>query len=273
MAQNNTHLEHFNYIPDAGLYEESSPKFFDPRPKHKHGVLLIHGFSASTYEFHHLTGLLRERQIPYYAPMLTGFGIDTTDKLRHISTKDWLRDVIIAYRLMEQVCDNISIVAHSMGCTLALYLAQNFPVHKLILSAPYIMEKSNQRLLKKILLTPGLSQIMCFFRSSIKKNSKSDLEKIRESNRFVYTEVPIQSVKALWSLTEKLDFSRLKYNELCILNGKNDGTIEIDRVLEKFTKAGHAYRLLTFENSGHNILEDKEHEKAAESIIHILEKQ
>jgi carboxylesterase len=168
MPQNNIHLEHFNYIPDAGLYEESSPQFFDPREKHKHGVLLIHGFSASTNEFQHLTGLLQEKQIPYYIPMLTGFGIDTTDNLRHISTKDWLRDVINAYRLLSSVCEEVSIVAHSMGCTLALYLAQNYPVKNLVLSAPYIMAKSNQILLKKMLLTPGLSQIITLFRSSIK---------------------------------------------------------------------------------------------------------
>ena len=271
MAQDNIHLEHFNYIPDAGIYEESSPQFFDPRNNHKHGVLLIHGFSASTNEFHHLTGLLQERKIPYYIPMLTGFGMDTTKNLRHITTKDWLRDVINAYRLLHSVCDEVSIVAHSMGCTLALYLAQNYPVRKLILSAPYIMAKSNQQLLKKLLLTPGTSQLICFFRSTIKKNNKNDLKKISESKRFVYTEVPIQSVKTLWALTDKIDLRKLLYGEIYILNGKNDGTIEIERVLDKFNLAGHSYRLITFANSGHNILEDKEYVEATEAVVRILE--
>lgn len=271
MAQNNIHLEHFNYIPDAGLYEESSPQFFDPRSKHKHGVLLLHGFSASTNEFQHLTGLLKEKNIPYYIPMLTGFGIDTTEKLRHISTKDWLRDVINAYRLLQSVCDNISIVAHSMGCTLALYLAQNFPVDKLILSAPYIMPKSNQLLLKKLLLTPGFSQIISFFRSSIKKNSKNDLKKISESKRFVYTKVPIQSVKTLWALTDKIDLTKLHYGSLYVLSGKNDGTVEIDRVLKNFDVNKHSYKHILFDNSGHNILEDKEHLLAAKTVVDILQ--
>jgi carboxylesterase len=270
MAQNNIHLEHFNYIPDAGLYEESSPQFFDPRNKLEHGVLLIHGFSASTNEFQYLTGLLKEKHIPYYIPMLTGFGIDTTEKLRHISTKDWLRDVINAYRLLQSVCNKVSIVAHSMGCTLALYLAQNFPVDKLVLSAPYIMPKSNQQLLKKLLLTPGFSQIISFFRSSIKKNSKNDLKKISESKRFVYTKVPIQSVKTLWALTDKIDLTKLQYGSLYILSGKNDGTIEIDKVLGKFNSTGHSYKHIEFENSGHNILEDKEHVQASEIVSNIL---
>jgi len=270
MTQNTIHLENFNYIPDAGLFEESSPQFFDPRKKLEHGVLLIHGFSASTNEFQHLTGLLQEKNIPYYIPMLTGFGIDTTEKLRHISTKDWLRDVLIAYRLLQTVCDKISIVAHSMGCTLALYLAQNFPVDKLILSAPYIMPKSNQELLKRLLLTPGISQIISLFRSSIKKNSKNDLKKISESKRFVYTQVPIQSVKTLWALTDKINLKTLHHNKLFILHGKNDGTIEIERVLSRFEKAGHAYQLITFENSGHNILEDKEYLTATEAVVKIL---
>ncbi len=270
MPQNNIHLGNFNYIPDAGLYEESSPQFFDPREKHKHGVLLIHGFSASTNEFQHLTGLLKDKHIPYYIPMLTGFGIDTTEKLRHISTKDWLRDVINAYRLLQSVCDTVSIVAHSMGCTLALYLAQNFPVEKLILSAPYIMPKSNQQLLKRLLLTPGFSQLISLCRSSIKKNSKNDLKKISESKRFVYTKVPIQSVKTLWALTDKIDLKKLHYQKLAILNGKNDGTIEIELVLSRFDSAGHSYQLITFENSGHNILEDKEFLIATEAVAQIL---
>lgn len=271
MSQPNQYLEQFHYIPDAGLYEESSPYYFDTRQKQKHGVLLIHGFSASTYEFRYLMQLLRQNDIPFYTPMLSGFGIDSTESLRHISSKDWLRDAINAYTLIQNVCDDVSIVAHSMGCNLALYLSQVYPVHKLILSAPYIVEKSNHKFLKKILLTPVFSQILCMLNSSIKKNDKEDLEKIRKSGRFVYTKVPIQSVKALWHLIGKINLKNLHYKELHILCGSNDRTIEIDAVLEKFRQNKHAYKYYAFKNSGHNILEDIEEADVNATIVKILE--
>ena len=271
MSQPNQYLEQFHHIPDAGLYEESSPYYFDTRLKQKHGVLLIHGFSASTYEFRYLMQLLKTDNIPFYTPMLSGFGIDNTKSLRHISSKDWLRDAMNAYTLLQNTCDEVSIVAHSMGCNLAIYLSQIYPVKKLILSAPYIIEKSSHKFLKKILLTPVLSQIMCFLNSSVKKNNKEDLEKIRKSGRFVYTKVPIQSVKALWSLIGKINLKVLHYKELHILCGKNDGTIEIESVLEKFRQNDHIYKFYSFEHSGHNILEDIEQTEVNATILKILQ--
>jgi esterase/lipase len=65
--------------------------------------------------------------------------------------------------------------------------------------------------------------------------------------------------------------AKLRYEKLFILNGKNDGTIEIERVLEKFNLVEHTYKLITFENSGHNILEDKEYLEATETVVRLLQ--
>jgi hypothetical protein len=48
------HLRFFTKLGKTGIYRETLAGFNDPRPKQKHGVLLIHGFSASTSEFKRL---------------------------------------------------------------------------------------------------------------------------------------------------------------------------------------------------------------------------
>jgi pimeloyl-ACP methyl ester carboxylesterase len=141
----------FSEIEELGCFKDTQPIFHTGETRVEHAVLLIHGFSASVNEFKLLSKKLKENKIPFYAPMLTGFGLDEYHLLKNIRAKDWLRDVVNAYDLLDNFAENVSVVGHSMGGLLALYLASSKRINKLILTAPYLVHKKSHSLMKYLL--------------------------------------------------------------------------------------------------------------------------
>lgn len=248
---------------DIGAYNVTKPFFYYPGQKYKRGVLLIHGFSASTSEFKYLIQELKSLGIPFYAPTLTGFGLINSHLLRAVSPEDWKRDVVYAYDNLNMLCDEIDVVGHSMGGLLTMHLAAVRNIRKLILTSPYLKEKENHSWYKKHLLNSYFSALIKKIRPVIVKSSK----KIEENFRFVYSVVPIESIESLWKLTDSLNLLKLSFKDLTLLLGAKDSTIELKWTKNYFTDKCEKYEFITFEESGHNILEDVESGKVNSLII------
>jgi len=230
----------------------------------KHGVLLLHGFSASPQEFRFIIPLLKENNIPFYAPRLTGFGIANLITLESVKAVQWLRDSLDAYDLLNQQVEEVSIVGHSMGGLLATLVSQQRDVKKLVLSAPYLVENDNHSFRKKMLKTPGVLYLMSLFLPVVKKSSID-----QNSDRFVYHAVPLQSIKALWDLHGLLDYGKIK-QEIFLLAGRLDNTTNNGMNAKILTGKNIAFKKYEFEKSGHNIFEDVEREEVAQKVIEIL---
>ncbi len=261
------HFHHFSKIHETATFKETMPRFNEPRPKVKLGILLLHGFSASTSEFNSLYPELDKRSTLYYAPALSGFGADSINELKNVSAEQWLRDGEKGYLLLSEMAEEISIIAHSMGSLIALYLAGKYPVKKLILTSPYLECKKEHRKFASIMKYPAFGKIFMFLNPIVKKNSKKDLEEIAMSGRFVYSAVPVQAIKELWRLTDLIDFRNVKNSKIIALFGKKETTIEIDKAIEKLKSASTELNIRIFENSGHNLLEDVESGQIRDIII------
>jgi len=230
----------------------------------KHGVLLLHGFSASPQEFRFIIPLLKENNIPFYAPRLTGFGVANVVTLQSVKAVQWLRDSLDAFDLLIQQVEEVSIVGHSMGGLLASLVSQQRNVKKLVLSAPYLIENDNHSFKKKLLKTPGILFFMSLFFPVVRKSSIE-----QNSDRFVYHAVPIQSIKSLWDLHGLLNYEKIK-KEIYLLAGSLDNTTNM-RLNKKILSAKNiSFHKFEFEKSGHNIMEDIEKDMVAKKIIEIL---
>ncbi len=265
-------LTAFSHEYHSGMFRETAPLIFDPRDKITESTLLIHGFSASTREFRFLTPKLEKEGICYYAPMLTGFGIDDLLLLKNVRPMDWVRDVLNAYDLLASKSECVNVVGHSMGGLLALIVAQYRVVNKLIITAPYLKEKPGHAFFKTLLLLPVISKFYAVLNPTVKKNNRKEFEQIQQDARFVYTSVPIESVKAMWQLQETLDYKNLRFKSLDILFGGKDNTIDIDDILKDFNSFSIPYTKHIFESFGHNLLEDIEKETINNIIINILKR-
>lgn len=253
----------FLYDEITGQFEVAKPAGFFSKEK-KHGVLLLHGFSASPQEFRFIIPLLKENNITFYAPRLTGFGLNDVSTLETVSPIQWVRDSVNAFDLLSQHVEEVSVIGHSMGGLLAVLLSQQRNVKKMVLSAPYLVENGNHSLRKKILQIPGALCFLSLFLPVVKKSSVE-----QDSDRLVYHAVPINSIKALWDLHGLLNFTKIK-NELFLLSGTLDNTSSMKANEKILSEKKISFRKYEFEKSGHNILEDVEREVVAKKIIEIL---
>jgi len=111
----NPHLKN-PHLPGDSFFWESGPT----------GVLLIHGFTATTTEVRPLAERLHAKGYTVAGPLLPGHGTSIEDANRY-SWKDWLDTAEAAYQEISSRCNRIFVGGESTGALLALYLASEHP--------------------------------------------------------------------------------------------------------------------------------------------------
>ncbi|MGW8250584.1 MAG: alpha/beta hydrolase [Anaerolineales bacterium] len=90
------------------------------------GVLLVHGFTATTAEVRLLGKILHDHGYTIRAPLLPGHYTHPED-LNNVSWRDWVSEVETGYQELKSECDRIFVGGESTGALLALYLASKHP--------------------------------------------------------------------------------------------------------------------------------------------------
>lgn len=92
----------------------------------KIGILLIHGFTATTTEVRLLGNRLFQRGYTIHAPLLPGHGT-TPQALNKTHYQDWIEEVERSYSFLHDKCTEIFVAGESMGALLSIYLAARHP--------------------------------------------------------------------------------------------------------------------------------------------------
>lgn len=90
------------------------------------GVLLIHGFTATTAEVRLLAEILHDEGYTVSAPLLPGH-YSTPADLNQVKWQDWVACVEKAYQALAAGCARVFIGGESLGGLLTLYLASQHP--------------------------------------------------------------------------------------------------------------------------------------------------
>jgi carboxylesterase len=267
----------FNPVTDMAMYQESWPLFWAGPSKVPHAVLLLHGYSASVEEFKDLVVSLKEAGIPYYAPMISGFGLSDMRFLERIEAEDWIRDALLSYDLLSHLAEEVSVLGHSNGGALATYVAQKRPVRHLVLSGPNIIPQQTDRMYKTMINTPVISSIMRFwapvFLKPIRQGRKINTDTLNHeqaSRCFHYPALPISSLKALWDVQDRVNIGEATFKTLSLLYGEQDLSVDINELTGLLDKRGITYTKLCFKNSAHNILEDFDKDESIKAVVDIL---
>jgi carboxylesterase len=277
---NQSYLARFTDIPEFAVFEETIwRKYFPPRKttKYKHAVLLLHGFAASVQEFEYLLPALKEKNIPYFAPYIPGFGRNRAQTLAHVSYNDWLRSAIFDFDMLSEIAEEITIIGHSMGSMLATYLAQKRTVKNLILSGPAMyVDKTNEKF-KGFLKTKYISDIYFwlfpYFPKPIRKDRKSCADMMDETHLgriFQYLSCPTHSLQQLAFLQDHINILEAKAEKLHLIYGKYETTINITRLLNLLDDNKVTYTYKSYPNSAHSVYEDLDHEEAIKDTLSIL---
>ena len=99
-------------------------------------VLLIHGFGGSPFDLKPVADALAQRGCALRAIVLPGHGSSPRD-LRGVKKSAWLKAAQEAYEELKEEYGEVSIIGFSMGGAIALCLAAENPVERLVLVSPY----------------------------------------------------------------------------------------------------------------------------------------
>lgn len=129
---------------------EGEPFFWEAGPV---GVLLSHGYTATTAEVRLLAKRLHEKGYTVAGPLLAGHGSQPAD-LNRVTWYDWVEGAEKVYAQLAARCKRVFVGGESMGGVIALYLASEHPeAAGVLLYAPAI--KLTLSTLDKIKLYAG----------------------------------------------------------------------------------------------------------------------
>ncbi|MEX1157357.1 MAG: alpha/beta fold hydrolase [Thermomicrobiales bacterium] len=112
--------------------EQHHPFEHDAGPS---AVLLLHGFMGTPAEMRPLGAALAAAGVSSRAIVLPGFGPDIA-RLGQAGRADWQRAALRSWDELREQYARVSVLGYSMGGALALWIAANRPVDRLVLLAP-----------------------------------------------------------------------------------------------------------------------------------------
>ncbi|NHM30732.1 alpha/beta hydrolase [Neobacillus terrae] len=162
------------------------------------GILISHGYAGTPQSVRFLGEYISSKGYTVYGIRLDGHGTDYID-MEHCNYQDWIKNLEEGYQLLKQFCTEIFIIGQSMGGTLTLNLASEFPDIKGI-----------------ILINAAISTIPIMNEYKSKQHPQFIEEgqpdiKAKNANEITYTKTPLRSIKQLLSL---MDHTRNKLHSI-----------------------------------------------------------
>ena len=244
-----------SYMRNSQL--DGSPFFWEAGPV---GVLLCHGFTATTTEVRLLAQALFAQGYTVSGPLLPGHGTTPLDCNRY-TWQEWYAALEASYQQLAQRCKTVVIGGESMGAVLVLRLACNHPEAAAVLCyAPALRLKLNRGAIWFLsLLAP--------FLTSIPKEPSSD-----DNPWQGYSVQPLKGARQLIQLQKDvLPILPRIHQPILIMQGRLDPTVHPFAPQIIYDQVGSASKeLLWLENSTHCVILDKERDLAAKLTIDFL---
>ena len=152
-----------------------------------------------------------------HSVLLSGHGTEHDDLL-NVSYIDWYNDVEKAYEELLYECEEIVVIGHSMGGLLALMLASNYNIEKLICLACAL--KPNNRWVK-------YTGILKYIKKYTRWNNSSSENEDGKEYKLHYKVFPVHAVHQLY-LASRAANSCLKSvkSDTLIIQDKNDSQVK-----------------------------------------------
>jgi carboxylesterase len=247
-------------MSDALLYNpqlEGGPFLWEGGPT---GVLLVHGYTATTAEVRPLARILHQQGYTVAGPLLPGHYTRPEDANRH-RWQDWLGAVEEAYRQLAVRCPRVVVGGESTGALLALYLASEHPeVAAVLVYAPALKLRMSP-------LQTLLIRVLAPFIPYIYKRQMGD-----DPFWQGYTVYPLKGARELLRLQRPVSDRLLRLSQpLLIVQGRLDTMVDpsapetIHRIVRSAIKELH-----WMPDSQHCVIIDLEHEQVNKITLDFL---
>ena len=227
------------------------------------GVLLVHGYTATTAEVRLLGRYLHERGYTVAGPLLPGHRT-TPEDMNRCRWQDWMGAVEQAYRQIAGRCERVFIGGESMGAVLALYAASEHPeAVGLLLYAPALLVRPSRMLLVRL-----LAPFVPYVKKPIRPPTAADDR---------WQGYPVNPLRAAAQLNRLQREARRRlpriHQPILVVQGRLDQTIDPrsgEVILRETASTDKELRWL--EHSPHCIILDQEWEQASELALRFMEK-
>jgi carboxylesterase len=226
------------------------------------GVMLIHGFTATTAEVRPLAERVHTKGYTVCAPLLPGHNTHPEDANK-FTWKDWVASVEAAYTELAKKCDQVFIGGESTGGLLALYLGSYHPeIAGLLTYAPALkINIQPMEVLKLYLAAP-------FIPYRFKQDKGDDLP---------WKGYIVNPLKASIQLLHLQRQTRPRLNSIrrpiLIIQGKLDNTVkpEVPEMIYNSVRSV-IKEIHWMENSHHCVVLDHELDQVAAITLQFIEK-
>lgn len=227
------------------------------------GVLLVHGFTATTAEVRPLAQFLHAAGYSVSGVLLPGHGT-TAEEANRFTWMDWNASIDQAYQQLRQSCEHLTIAGESLGGLLTLFQASITPeFEKVVVYAPALKLRSKW--------AGRLAHLLAPFLPVLQKPASppTQADELWQG----YTVYPLKAMLQLLKLqkvvTERLPGIR---QPLLIVQGRLDQTVD-PGVPEHIRSQVNSTRVEVnwFEKSGHCVILDEERQKVMETTINFLQ--
>lgn len=219
------------------------------------GVLLIHGFLAAPDEVRPLGEALAAAGMTVAGIRLRGHGTRPED-LAAVHWQDWVADVRAGLAALRRRCRRVSIAGISLGAALALYVAAEEPVERLVaFAAPSRAVTRGLPLAwmaQLARLTPYLPKIGSDMRDAEARRT-----------RFIYRRIPLKAMAELAALFQATE-ARLPEVRVptLLVHARHDHVVPPRAALDIAARLGGPHELLWLERGGHSVILDSDRERA-----------
>ena len=161
----------------------------------KVGVLISHGYTGNPQSMRYYAEGLAKAGFTVALPRLKGHGTTPAD-MATSTASDWIKDLEQAMAWLQERCDTLFVTGLSMGGTLTLYLAGQYPgVFKGIIPINALISSNNPDLASLVYMANGPVEV---------QGIGSDI-KAPDVKELAYPVVPVPTLKELFALTKVTD--------------------------------------------------------------------
>lgn len=236
---------------------DGNPFFWSAGPI---GILLCHGFTATTAEVRPLGKILNEHGFTISAPLLPGHNSHPRE-LNRVKWQHWADNVKSYYQYLESRCDTIFVGGESTGALLALHLAINQPrITGILAYAPVL--KLNMSLYNRILLSL-LSPLIPYIPKS--NPNSNNLWK-------GYSVNPLRGVLQLLKLQKVVSIGLHRITQpVLIVQGKLDTTVhpKVPEMIKGKVNSFHV-KIHWMQKSAHTVILDQELDQVAHLTLDFI---
>ena len=224
-------------------------------------VLLLHGFNSYPIVMDYLGERLNERGYTVSIPRMPGHGTNAGD-FSATKSEDWIRRSIDAYVDLKGSFAEVFVCGLSMGGILALVLASRFPIERIALAAPAIINTNSM-----IKLTP----LLRFFISR-KRSGNTEMSDDPEM-RYLFGEYKMwdrpRQIAELYKL-QRIGRNRLAKvgADILVIVSRDDTAVPVEAADYIELRAGsQTVKKVVLAEGGHEMTIGTERDRVAEEII------